>query len=99
MVSTPFSENPSNPRDEGRDQRGRFAPGNRGGTGNPFARQVAGLRKAFLQGITVEDLAAIAAALLAKAKQGDVAAAKLVLAYAIGKPQATVDPDRLDVDE
>jgi hypothetical protein len=30
---------------------------------------------------------------------GDVQAAKLVLAYAIGKPAAAADPDRLDVEE
>jgi hypothetical protein len=101
MLPTPVAETPSAAatEGEGRDQRGRFTPGNRGGTGNPFARQVAALRKAFLQGVTPEDLAAIAAALLAKAKEGDVAAAKLVLAYAIGKPEAAVDPDRLDIDE
>jgi hypothetical protein len=81
MLPTPASETPSPAASEGegRDQCGRFAPGNRGGTGHPFARQVAALRKAFLQGVTPEDLAAIAAALLAKAKEGDVAAAKLVL--------------------
>jgi hypothetical protein len=101
MSPTPASQTPSPAatEGEGRDQRGRFAPGNRGGTGNPFARQVAALRKAFLQGVTPEDLAAIAAALLAKAKEGDLAAAKLVLAYAIGKPEAAVDPDRLDIEE
>ena len=30
--------------DNGRDARGRFAPGNAGGPGNPFARRVAELR-------------------------------------------------------
>ena len=30
---------------------------------------------------------------------GDVQAAKLVLAYAIGRPAAAADPDRLDVEE
>src|SRR5438874_2406394 len=30
---------------------------------------------------------------------GDVQAAKLVLAYAVGKPAAAPDPDRLDVEE
>jgi hypothetical protein len=30
---------------------------------------------------------------------GDVQAAKLVLAYAIGRPAAATDPDRLDVEE
>ncbi len=36
----------------GRDARGGFTPGNPGGRGNPFARQVAQLRSAFLQWVT-----------------------------------------------
>src|SRR5207248_10793741 len=37
---------------EGRDARGRFAPGNPGGPGNPFARRVAELRTALLDMVT-----------------------------------------------
>ena len=99
MHPNPASETASAAPAAGRDQQGRFAPGNKLGTGNPFARQVAALRKAFLDGVTAEDIAAIAAALLARAKEGDVAAAKVVLAYTVGKAEATVDPDRLDIDE
>ena len=33
----------------GRDASGRFTRGNKGGPGNPFARQVGQLRKALLQ--------------------------------------------------
>ena len=104
MPPTPVAQTPSPAAataapTKARDQRGRFVTGNPGGTGNPFARQVAALRKAFLESVTTADIAAIAAALLAKAKEGDVAAAKLVLSYAVGKPEATVDPDRLDLDE
>jgi hypothetical protein len=83
----------------GRDPRGRFAKGNPGGPGNPFARRVAALRSALLDSISADDLAAIVRALITKARAGDVAAAKLVFAYVLGKPVATVDPDRLDVDE
>ena len=93
------SETPSAAPAAGRDHKGRFAPGNKLAVGNPFARQVAALRTAFVKGVTAEDIAAIASALLAKAKEGDVAAAKLVLAYTIGKPQDTVHPDHLDLDE
>jgi hypothetical protein len=101
MLPTPVAETPSPAAaaTKVRDQRGRFVAGNPGGTGNPFARQVAALRKAFLESVTPEDIAAVVAALLARAKEGDVAAAKLVLTYAVGKPEATVDPDRLDLDE
>jgi hypothetical protein len=38
-------------------------------------------------------------ALVEKAKEGDVAAARLVLSYTVGRPGAAVDPDRLDIEE
>ena len=37
--------------------------------------------------------------LVEMAKEGDVAAARLVLSYTVGKPTEAVDPDRLDVEE
>src|SRR4051812_32481575 len=83
----------------GRDAKGRFAKGNRGGPGNPFARQVADLRSAFLARVTEADMAAIADAVLVKARQGDVAAAKLLFQYVLGKPLDGLNPDRLDQDE
>jgi hypothetical protein len=87
------------PATAGRGQGGRFAKGNPGGPGNPFARQVAALREAALAAITPEDVHAILAKMAELALAGDVQAAKLVLAYAVGKPAATADPDRLDVEE
>src|ERR1700688_5007185 len=60
------------------DARGRFTRGNKGGPGNPFARQAAALRQALTSAVTPQDVADIAAKLLEKAKQGDVPAAKLV---------------------
>jgi len=92
----PAAQTPPPPAHEA---NGRFAKGNRGGPGNPFARQVAALRKALLQSVTEEDLLAITLALKAKAKEGNVAAAKLLLAYAVGKPTSAPDPDRLDGQE
>src|SRR6185437_5760462 len=94
----------SQPRPEatahpGHDRRGRFTLGNELGLGNPFARQVAILRQTLLDALTPEDLIAVMQALIAKAKTGDVAATKLLLAYGLGKPAPTVDPDRLDVAE
>jgi hypothetical protein len=82
--------------DTGRGPDGRFAKGNAGGPGNPFARQVAAMRQEFFAAVTKEDIAVIARALLEKAKQGDVAAARLVLQYTLGRPAEAVDPDRLD---
>jgi hypothetical protein len=83
----------------GRDQRGRFAKGNPGGPGNPFARRTAQLRRVLSMAVTDEDIAAIAQQLLEQAKAGDVAAARLLLSYAIGQPTEAVDPDTLDQQE
>src|SRR5204862_6929732 len=81
---------------DGREPNGRWAKGNPGGPGNPFARQVAKLRKVIINRLTEDDLLAITEALLAKAKEGSVGAAKLLLSYALGKPASAPDPDRLD---
>jgi hypothetical protein len=80
----------------GRDAKGRFAAGNPGGPGNPFARRTAELRREFLAEASGEDLRAVCRALLERAKGGDVAAAKLALGYLVGKPEKAVDPDTLD---
>jgi len=83
----------------GRDSRGRFAPGNPGGPGNPHARKVAELRQALVNFVTAEDMKEIALILKEKAKMGNLAAIKLLFQYVLGKPLAATDPDRLDVDE
>src|ERR1700731_2757092 len=57
-----------------RDGRGRFAPGNKGGPGNPFARRSATLRQAMLDAVTAEDLQALVRQLIQKARDGEVAA-------------------------
>jgi hypothetical protein len=85
--------------DSCRDASGRFTKGNPGGPGNPFARQVAALRREALAAVTPEDVRAIMAKLVELARAGDVPAAKLVLAYTVGKPAPTVNPDMLDVEE
>jgi hypothetical protein len=85
--------------DSGRDKNGRFAKGNPGGPGNPFSRQLAQMRQVVLQCVSEEDLRDIVAQVVQKAKQGDLAAARLVLSYAVGKPQPAPEPDRLDVEE
>jgi hypothetical protein len=93
MPSNPGAEPP---RTSGRAANGRFAKGNPGGPGNPFARQVAGFRQEFMAAVTGDDIAVIVRSLIDKAKAGDVAAARLVLQYTLGKPTAAVDPDRVD---
>jgi hypothetical protein len=84
---------------KGRAADGKFSFGNKGGPGNPFARQVAQLRKALVDAVTVERIQAIAAKLLELAEAGNVQAAKLVFSYVLGKPQPMPEPDRLDVEE
>src|SRR5216684_4080528 len=83
----------------GRDARGRFAPGNVGGPGNPFAQKVAALRTALIETVTEEDMRFIAAQLVVTARLGDMAAIKLLFQYVLGKPAAAVDPDTLDLQE
>jgi hypothetical protein len=82
-----------------RDPRGRFAQGNKGGPGNPFARRTAQFRKVLLEVVTDEDIQAAARKLIEQARAGDLAAIRILFSYAIGKPTAAVDPDRVDVDE
>src|SRR5688500_362353 len=80
-----------------RDEKGRFGKGNRGRPGNPFARQTAKLRQAMLDAVSAEDMREVIDALKGKAKQGDVAAIKLLLSYTVGKPAPVADPDTLDL--
>jgi len=60
----------------GRDQRGRFQPGNTGGVGNPYARQVAILRRELMQTTSPQDIRRIGLKLKALALEGNVPAAK-----------------------
>ena len=52
-----------------------------------------------LDGITPEDIQSVARRLIDLAKEGNVQAAKLLLSYAIGKPEPAPNPDRMDIDE
>src|SRR5262245_48665619 len=78
---------------------GRFLPGNKLGRGNPHYRKLAANRTAFLEAVGPEQVKALADKLLAQALGGDVDAARLVLAYAVGRPQPAADPDGADADE
>jgi hypothetical protein len=83
----------------GRDERGRFAPGCPGGPGSRLQRRQAKLRKALLQAVDPDAVRAVAARLVALATDGDVSAAKLLLSYCVGKPHAVSMPlPNLDLD-
>lgn len=96
---TASEKEPEKKPTNGRDARGRFTPGNGGGPGNPFARQVAKLRAALVQRVSEEDMVQIAEQLIARAKLGNLAAIKLLFQYVLGKPADTVNPDTLDIEE
>jgi hypothetical protein len=84
---------------EGRQCDGRFARGNPGGPGNPYARQVTALRCRALDSVSGDDVEAILGKMVELAKAGDVPAARLVLHYTLGRPVPSAHPDRLDRDE
>jgi hypothetical protein len=83
----------------GRDAAGRFVPGNKGGTGNPFNRRLAELRSELVEAVGSGGMGRLARALLRNVEKGDLASAKLLLSYTIGRPLPGVHPDALDEDE
>jgi len=82
-----------------RKSNGQFAEGNKCGTGNPYARRVARLRSALLDAVGENGLADIVQGMVTAAKGGDVAAAKLLLSYLLGKPVESVEPDYVEIHE
>ena len=91
-------EPPSTNGSNGRDRRGRFAKGNGGGPGNPYARRVADLRRSLLHAVSDDDLRQIIRVLVKKAKGGDIHAIREVLTRLIGRPSESMDPDRVDIE-
>jgi hypothetical protein len=83
----------------GRDAGGKFTKGNTHGRGNPFARKLAEMRSALLSAVGPEQVRELGAKLYARALANDNEAARLLLSYVVGKPQAVVDPDMLDLAE
>jgi hypothetical protein len=85
---------------DGRDARGRFVKGNAGGPGNPYARRIGELRSILIEELEAESEVKsgsgtirasrfrllILRLLKSAISDGDVAAAKLVLSYALGQP-------------
>jgi hypothetical protein len=84
------------PNTTGREPNGRFAKGNHASHGNPFARQVAELRRLVLKKMSPENLEKLIDKLYEDALQGDKAAARLLLQYSLGQPSSYVDPDTMD---
>ena len=70
----------------GRGTDGRFQPGNTGGPGNPYARQVAALRAAIMEAATPEALREVVRKLVEKAQEGHLPAIRELLDRTLGKP-------------
>jgi hypothetical protein len=90
---------PEAPTASGRDANGRFTKGNPGGPGNPYYRRQAHLKRVLLEAITDDDVRSVVQVLLGLARGGDLAAIKLYLHYAAGRPAREVDPDRAELHE
>ena len=82
-----------------RDAKGRFGPGNLGGPGNPFARELARFRAFVIKCNTEEHMRFAFNKMMEMIGDGNVGALKLYFLYIIGKPTDAVDPDKLDLDE
>jgi hypothetical protein len=92
-------KSPSTNGNNGRNTNGQFAKGNKHGTGNPYARRVAQLRSTLLDAVGENGLADIVQGMVSAAKGGDVAAAKLLLSYLLGKPTDAIEPDAVQIHE
>ena len=88
MSGNEAKQNTPSPNGENgvRDRTGRFVKGNPGGPGNPLSTQVYRLRQCFYASVSEGDLTEIVTMIVAKAKGGDIGAAKLVLEWTIGRP-------------
>lgn len=84
---------------EPRTNRGHFQRGNTGGPGNPFARQMALLRKAALEAANQERMRTVMDTLYQMAVDRNLAAMKLWLQYTMGKPTDAVDCGGVECDE
>ena len=96
---TDNAPNPEPTSSDGHTSNGQFAPGNTCGHGNPYARQCAMLRKVIHEVVTEDQMRDLCADIFLRAQRGDMAAAKLIFQYAIGKPHPAPDPDTLDAHE
>jgi hypothetical protein len=82
-----------------RNTQGQFVRGNPGGPGNPHARSCARMLEVFRNAVSEEDMLRIVNKMIEKAANGDACAAKLIVAYCIGKPLPGHHPDSIDRDE
>ena len=96
-MATPITH-PSPNGSNGRASNGQFGKGNPGGPGNPRAKTVAILRSMLLDAVTENDIRAVVQMLVAKAKDGDIPAARELLNRIFGKPINSLEQDRIDLE-
>lgn len=83
---------PSPAGSNGRGQLGRFATGNKFGTGNPNASKIQKLRAAMLSAVSEKDVKAIVSQVMKLAVGGDLKAAKMILDL-VGRPEGDTPAD------
>jgi len=93
-----MSNSPTANRSNGRDTRGRFTTGNRGGPGNPRGKTVAKLQAMIRACVSDADLRAIIGVLVEEAKGGSLPACREVLDRLVGKPGPAPEPSTHDAD-
>jgi hypothetical protein len=87
------------PRDPWRNVKGQYLPGNPGGPGNPYVRELARWRME-IRRLTPRPMFELAVAKLqAKAIAGHYPSLRLFLQYMAGDPDRSVDVERLDLHE
>lgn len=81
---------PSENQNNGRLPNGKFAKGNKGGPGNPYANKLAQLRATFYSVTTPEAIRKITEKLIDTAMNGEgvaaIAASKLLFSYVLSTP-------------
>lgn len=92
-------KNPLTNGNNGRDEKGRFAIGNKKGPGNPYALRTAQMRRAMLNAVSDEDLHEIVTNLISQAKQGDTQAFNVLFDRLFGKPIPATVLDRVFLEE
>ena len=81
------------PTQNGRRKNGTFAKGNPGGPGNTFAARSHKFKHAIMAAVTEKEINRVIRALIRKASDGDVAAAKELLDRILGKPTTVIEGD------
>lgn len=75
----------------GRRPNGKFARGNKAAVGRSAPGTTAAWRSALAEAVTQDDVASVLRAMVRAGCRGDVGAAKIVLAYTLGRPIERVE--------